>query len=303
MKEIQNLRSQLTQLVAVVCKEEMAPMEKLLPPTQEQETLMKQIILAGHPDRVAKIAIETRGTRLSAYMPSEGDAHAFIHPTSNLASEKHTYVVYNEIVETSKPFMKGVTAVDPKWFARLCPALCTIGKPLETPPGKYEAKEDQVICYAEPSFGKHSWVLPVQPVPHPPSNDIYKIFSRALLEGEIVSQFKRLEQYLNAKPTIITNRKWTQNKITNLWSPLAKQGICSKAALIAMWNKDQRFLLNAITEWYHADAQPILYAMWPPVSEEKVVIDLVQKKPSQSAGSAKGGDDDNDDDSDYGESD
>jgi len=61
----------------------------------------------------------------------------YVHPSSGLFSTQHPYVAYKEIVSTSRPYMKGVSAIDPSWLSRLAgPSLCKLGKPLETPPPK-----------------------------------------------------------------------------------------------------------------------------------------------------------------------
>ena len=39
----------------------------------------------------------------------------FVHPTSYLFKDTPQFVVYKEIVQTSKSYMKGVTAISPYW--------------------------------------------------------------------------------------------------------------------------------------------------------------------------------------------
>ena len=66
-----------------------------------------------------------------------GEKDVFIHPSSTLFREAPTMVVFQEMVETSLPYMKGVTAIEPKWLAKLVPSMCLFGKPLENPPPRY----------------------------------------------------------------------------------------------------------------------------------------------------------------------
>lgn len=51
-----------------------------------------------------------------------------LHPTSALYGMGYTpdYVVYHELVMTSKEFMQGVTAVDGHWLAELGPMFYSV---------------------------------------------------------------------------------------------------------------------------------------------------------------------------------
>lgn len=51
-----------------------------------------------------------------------------MHPESSLFEERPAWVVYYELLETSKEFMRQVTSIEPKWL-------------LEVAPHYYKAKE------------------------------------------------------------------------------------------------------------------------------------------------------------------
>jgi len=53
---------------------------------------------------------------------------AYLHPTSALCGlgQMPDYVVYHEIVMSSKEYMKWVTAIEPEWLAELCPMFFSI---------------------------------------------------------------------------------------------------------------------------------------------------------------------------------
>ena len=55
----------------------------------------------------------------------------FLHPTSALYGLGYTpdYIVYHELVFTSKEYMQCVTAVDPEWLAELGPMFFSIKVP------------------------------------------------------------------------------------------------------------------------------------------------------------------------------
>jgi Oligonucleotide/oligosaccharide-binding (OB)-fold len=44
------------------------------------------------------------------------------------------YVIYHELVRTSRTYMRGVTAIHPKWLHSVAPSLCTFSKPFAVPP-------------------------------------------------------------------------------------------------------------------------------------------------------------------------
>lgn len=45
-----------------------------------------------------------------------------IHPSSVLFRQKPSFVVFNELVETSKRYMRGLSVVDPLWLIDACPS-------------------------------------------------------------------------------------------------------------------------------------------------------------------------------------
>jgi len=45
-----------------------------------------------------------------------------IHPSSVLFHQKPSFVVFNELVETSKRYMRGLCVVDPAWLIEACPS-------------------------------------------------------------------------------------------------------------------------------------------------------------------------------------
>merc|ERR1712180_335770 len=47
----------------------------------------------------------------------------YIHPSSSLFNRQPEWVVYHELVLTTKEYMREVTAVDPKWLVEFAPAF------------------------------------------------------------------------------------------------------------------------------------------------------------------------------------
>lgn len=53
----------------------------------------------------------------------------YIHPSSALFNRQPEWVVYHELVLTTKEYMREVTTVDPKWLVEFAPAFFKMGDP------------------------------------------------------------------------------------------------------------------------------------------------------------------------------
>jgi len=71
-----------------------------------------------------------------------------IHPSSSLFHRQPEWVVYHEVVQTTKEYMHSVTAVDPKWLVELAPAFFKFSDPTKLS----NFKKNQRI---EPLFNKY----------------------------------------------------------------------------------------------------------------------------------------------------
>lgn len=57
-----------------------------------------------------------------SYRMVRGDAEVSIHPTSCLYTEKQpSWIVFNEVLHTTKLFVKDITVIDAKWLLELAP--------------------------------------------------------------------------------------------------------------------------------------------------------------------------------------
>ena len=125
----------------------------------------------------------------------------FQHPASSLAREAPEYVVYNEIIATTRPYMWGVTGVQPTWLVSHAAPLCTFSKPVADPPPWYDPHTDAVMCWVLPTFSAHLWELPPHAVPLKAPKARAAVFAAALLEGKVVPAFRELP--LAAEPSMV----------------------------------------------------------------------------------------------------
>lgn len=61
----------------------------------------------------------------------------FMHSSCVLRKVSPEWVVYQEIYETNKMYMRGITAIEPEWLPKFAPTLCQLSEPLTDPPPRY----------------------------------------------------------------------------------------------------------------------------------------------------------------------
>ena len=259
MAEIQLLRKQLGGIVKRTTEAagedfNMSISRSLVlpPPTPVQEALLLQVVGAGFIDRVARLcpegtfqppdviledpqaARQFRRRIKCAYQscdPKLARKPLWIHPSSSVAAKDFRrlpqYIVYQEIVETSRPYMTRVTAISEKHIARLSQGtpLCTFSLPMDAPLPVYDKKREQVCGTSKPYFGPHRWALTPNVVPIADmsaihgrgtsvTDDIFELetrwFARLLLEGNVTARedFKALSSALTNRPTIFTHSRF-----------------------------------------------------------------------------------------------
>ncbi|KAJ2644646.1 putative ATP-dependent RNA helicase DHR1 [Coemansia sp. RSA 1694] len=181
MSEIRKLRGQLTNLVQMYCPGVDVAMDpRMPPPSKLQQSVIRQIILAGFMDHVAvrgdvagyhdpdeEASSKKRGMHAVPYITMWSEEPVFVHPESVVyisarsAGAMPQAIVFSELQRTTRLWAKAVTVVNTKWLATIGQPLCTFGNPLPYPLPKYNDAHDQMTCYVEPSFGPKSWVLPM----------------------------------------------------------------------------------------------------------------------------------------------
>ncbi|KAI5896491.1 P-loop containing nucleoside triphosphate hydrolase protein [Schizophyllum commune H4-8] len=164
MEEIHKLRSQLSHIVQNDFPDiDVGFVAKLKPPSDKQLKVLRQLLAAGFIDQVAvrKDRLDSASSGGTQYTNCRGvpyraigiEEDVFIHPSSVVHDHRPPeYVVFNEVVRTSKIWLKGITVVNPAWLASIGKgSMCTYSKPK-----KNRAGEDVVI----PHFGPDGWELP-----------------------------------------------------------------------------------------------------------------------------------------------
>lgn len=74
-----------------------------------------------------------------AYNANNMEDPVFLHQSSVLKKCLPEFVVYQEIYETNKMYMRGVTAIEPEWLPIYVPHLCNLSEPLIDPEPRYDS--------------------------------------------------------------------------------------------------------------------------------------------------------------------
>jgi len=75
----------------------------------------------------------------------------FMHSSCVLRKIKPEWVVYQEVYETNKMYMRGVTAIEPEWLPKFAPTLCHLSEPLIDPPPRY-FYNNYIILFSQRQF-------------------------------------------------------------------------------------------------------------------------------------------------------
>lgn len=275
MKEIRKLRVQLTNAVnAVIPDANLCIDPKLDPPNDLQSKLLRQIILAGLGDHVARKypdpppGADDEAKKLKyAYQCAELEEPLFIHPSSVLYRQNPPYVVYQRIEETSKLYMKGLVAVEPEWLPIFCPSHCTFSKPLDDPAPDFDEKKGEVRCHMTGTFSRCTWALPAVEMDYPLTLEKYKWFARFLLEGKVIPKLAKFTSMMLSSPSTMV-KTWAklQPRTEVLLKCLAGEGVDSRDTLINKWKAQPKYLFDAYSHWIPQSNHFELESLWPPIT-------------------------------------
>eukprot|EP01117_Protostelium_nocturnum_P006791 TRINITY_DN2439_c0_g1_i2.p1 TRINITY_DN2439_c0_g1~~TRINITY_DN2439_c0_g1_i2.p1 ORF type:complete len:945 (+),score=306.88 TRINITY_DN2439_c0_g1_i2:1028-3862(+) len=276
MQEIRSLRMQLSNIINSIDPTIKSQVDsKLSPPSKEQQIVIRQIITSGFIDQIGRLHREgpllfyviSQSPSSTLFPGSKAETmKVFIHPNSYLKGSHPEFVCYQNIHITSRPYMRGVTAVHPAWLSALGPNMCTFSQPLSIPPPKYDIEKDRIICLYKVNFGPYAWELPTKESTFPEGNmEEYKYFARYLLEGQIFPQMRLFDSKLNTRPNVIT--KSAQNKAIQLIQALKNRNVFSKKKLTEIWEDEPKFLLTQVLLWFDKEHHKAVTGMWPPTKD------------------------------------
>ncbi|XP_044261323.1 probable ATP-dependent RNA helicase kurz [Tribolium madens] len=263
--EIRKLRLQLTNEIKVNLPDaDIVVDPTLAPPSDLQAKLLRQILLAGMGDQIAK-KIESEDKKFKyGYHANNMEDPVFLHSGSVLRKSPPEFVIYHEIYETNKIYMRGVTAIEPEWLPVYVPSLCNLSEPLGEPQPQY--KNGKVYCTVNGTFGSQGWSLPNVEIEHPRTINYYKWFGRFLLEGLVFAKLEKYKSVLLSQPAIMV-KSWAklQPRTDAILKALLSKEAISKRRLEEIWKDTPKFLLEEYLRWVPQSAYGEVSMMWPPL--------------------------------------
>ncbi|XP_038558509.1 probable ATP-dependent RNA helicase DHX37 [Micropterus salmoides] len=270
MVEIRRLRGQLTNAVNTVCPEVGVFVNpKMTPPTEHQVVCLRQIVLAGLGDHLAR-RVQAEDILdpkwKNGYKTPLMDEPVFIHPTSALFKTLPEFVVYQEIMETTKMYMRGVSAVEAEWVPKLLPQYCHFGSPLDSPPPWFCSSTGSIKCHRSSTFFRVAWQLPAVEMEYPDGLERYKLFAKFLLEGQVCPKLKKHSGHLLSNPSIML-KTWAklQPRTEALLGELVSKRVNCRDALLSVWKTEDKFLLSAYCQWLPEAMHQEVAKSWPPI--------------------------------------
>lgn len=169
MHEVSQLRQQIINMMAVYTDidEKALLSSRLLPPSDKQRLVIRQIVSASFIDQVAMRAnvlnktSERTHEKLVLYKCMSTTEEVSIHPTSGLQQKAPTIVVFQELRQSSRLWIKDITEVDIKWLWSLGKHLCSIARVLDQPPPKVHANGTTRDVHVIPLFRPFNMELPI----------------------------------------------------------------------------------------------------------------------------------------------
>ncbi|XP_043797210.1 probable ATP-dependent RNA helicase kurz isoform X2 [Apis laboriosa] len=246
--EIRKLRQQLTNEINLNIQDLNLIIDpQMKPPVDMEAKLLRQIVLAGMADQVAKKVMpdeinedQDKTKWKYAYKTVDMEDPVFLHSSCVLRKICPEWVVYQEIYETNKMYMRGVTAIESEWLPKFAPSLCQLGDPLTNPPPRYDPETGKIMCSITGTFGR--------------------------AEGKVFPKLKQFVSSLLSTPQSIT-KAWAKliPRTQEMTQLLLSHGIMSKVQLLETWKADRNFLLSAYQKWLPESMHGHIMIIWPPI--------------------------------------
>ncbi|CEP03331.1 RNA helicase [Plasmodiophora brassicae] len=235
----------LRELLQARCKLQ-GPVLRLPPPSLAQRALLIQLIASGLCDQVARKwpdGLHRPEGHRSAYQCTTLDGPVYLHPRSALFPAEHQpeLCVYREIVRNeNKAYIMGATGIRPAILYRVCPQLCTLSSPLESPAPSYDKDSDRVHCTRTCTFGPGRWPLPDVRGYCPDAPRLANWFALALLQGDVIDHFAALRPHLRVRPSAMVAEHQTNASVLAFLGALGRRASLAEAK--EQWRRQPSWL-------------------------------------------------------------
>ncbi|XP_065860429.1 ATP-dependent RNA helicase DEAH13 [Euphorbia lathyris] len=247
-----------------------------------EEEVLGRAICAGWADRVAKRirwnsrSIEgERNVSSVQYEAYKVEGTIILHRWSSLYSSAPELLVYNELLQTKRPYIRGATSVKSEWLVKYAKYLFETSD-VDDPRPYYDAQTDQVYHWVKPTLKGSLWQLPLYSEPASTVEVRVIVFACALLEGHVLPCLRSVRSYMEDRPSIIFVREAAgQKRVGNLLKKLETRLIDSCAALREVWEENPEELHSEILHWFKKSFHNDFGELW---SQMHVEVKLDPKK-------------------------
>ncbi|XP_061395086.1 probable ATP-dependent RNA helicase kurz [Musca vetustissima] len=282
VSEVRKLRVQLTNEINLsISSVNLCVDPSMPPPTDAQARFLRQILLSGMGDKVARkvpledISDKEEKRRLKyAYNCMDMEEPVFIHSSSVLKQKLPEWVIYQEAYEiqngdSTKMFIRGITAIEPEWLLIYVPLLCNIKAIKEDPLPRYKSEDGKIYCYVDATFGKAGWDLPLTEIEMPMEEKAFCYFAMFLLDGQVCPQLVPFKSKLKSTPSAMT-KSWSNlnDALLKFKRCLIVKQINNRQKLFDEWEKNPNFLLHEYQNILYDVSLSELMPIWPPTKLE-----------------------------------
>ncbi|WCJ22267.1 RNA helicase family protein [Euphorbia peplus] len=222
-----------------------------------EEEVLGRAICAGWADRVAKrIRWNSRSSDGERHVSSvqyeayKVEGTIILHRWSSLYSSAPELLVYNELLQTKRAYIRGATSVKAEWLVGYAKYLFETSD-VDDPRPYYDAKTDQVYNWVKPTLKGSLWELPLYSEPAPAVEVRVIVFACALLEGQVLPCLRSVRSYMVDRPsTIFVREAAGQKRVGNLLRKLETRLIDSCGVLREVWEENPEELHSEILQWF-----------------------------------------------------
>ncbi|XP_055613616.1 probable ATP-dependent RNA helicase kurz [Uranotaenia lowii] len=278
LKEIRKLRVQLTNEVNANMKNlNLSVDPKMIPPSDEQAKLLRQLILIGMADQVARKIpsdeVKTKTDKIKykhAYLLPNMETPVFVHSSSVLKKRDPEWICYQEAFEVvqdgnAKMFLRGITAIEPEWLLQLVPKQCNVLSVLDDPEPSYNKVDDSIKCYVKATIGKAGWELPITEVEMPRDMRRCQYLLKFLLLGKVYTQLNKFRKILLITPdSVLKQYSSSIPRINSLLNLLYQNQIYDRRRLTELWKTNPDFLLDEYKQILPVSSHKDVQKLWPP---------------------------------------
>ncbi|XP_050068225.1 probable ATP-dependent RNA helicase kurz [Anopheles maculipalpis] len=288
IREIRKLRIQLTNEVnANLLDMNLTVDPDMPPPTATQIRLLRQLLLIGMADQIARklpeseIKLKADARRLKhAYNLPMIDEPVFLHSSSVLRRETPEWICYQEAYEAIVPtgeageednktklFLRGITAIEPDWLPKFVPNVCNMIDVLEEPiPPSYNAENDTIECHVKTTIGKTSWEIANALVEMPKNILRCKYLLKFILAGLIFKQLKQFRKSLLSSPeSVLKQYSSAVPRIDAALKLMLANEIFNAQRFHQLWKSDPKFFLTEYCDFLPVSCHEDVASLWPPL--------------------------------------